>query len=102
MFDLQVRQVAGQAGPCRGAGRAEDSGCVMGEHLHFRPEDKALARELLAACPLSRDRLPYQPEFDALLAEFNRRSGQTMGAAVFWRLLSSSAKLGGLAKRKRP
>jgi hypothetical protein len=77
---------------------------VMGEHLHFRPEDKALARELLAACPVSRDRLPYTMEFESLWLEFNRKSRRErdLPRDVFWRLLSSSAKLGGLAKRKRP
>ena len=70
--------------------------------MNFTPQDKALARELLRQCPVPRDRLPYTPDFEALYAEFTIASGGRMiGRDVFWRLLSSAAKAGGLAKRRK-
>ena len=70
--------------------------------MNFTPPEKALARLLLKQCPVPRDRLPYTPEFEALYTEFIYASGGRMiGRDVFWRLLSSAAKAGGLAKRRK-
>ncbi len=69
--------------------------------ITFTESDKAVARELLADCPLPRDRLPYTTEFDDLHERFRIRTGKTLANSVFWRLLSSAAKVGGLSKRRR-
>lgn len=37
-----------------------------------------LYREALSPTMASRDRLPYSPEFDRMLAEFNRRTGESL------------------------
>lgn len=37
-----------------------------------------LYREALGPTMRSRDRLPYSPEFDIMLAEFNRRTGENL------------------------
>lgn len=67
---------------------------------NFTATDKAIARDLLKACPLSRDRLPYTQEFEGLHDAFRNLTGRQIGRDVFWRLLSSAAKVGGMAKRK--
>jgi hypothetical protein len=78
----------------------------MRERITFTAEDKAIARELLAACPIPRDRLPYTNDFEELYLAFVTKTGRigasgntTFQRATFWRLLSSAAKAGGLAKR---
>lgn len=75
----------------------------MGEHLRFTTQDKALARKLLDECPVPRDRLPYTMTFEELWLNFNHASTrhEDLPRDQFWRLLSSAAKQGGLAKRRR-
>ena len=68
--------------------------------LHFTDADKAVARQLLANCPIPRDRLPYTPDFETLYAAFLSQTGRQIERAVFWRLLSSAAKQGGLARQR--
>lgn len=68
--------------------------------MKFSDADKALARALLLVCETPRDRLPYTAEFESLYEAFLRKSGRQIGRDTFWRLLSSAAKAGGLAKRR--
>lgn len=69
--------------------------------LRFTDHDKLIARELLLACHLSRDRLPYTEEFEVLHRDFAERTGRQIDRSTFWRLLSGAAKVGGLAKNTR-
>ena len=68
--------------------------------MNFAESDKAVARKLLEACPVSRDRLPYTSDFEQLYDAFRNATGRQIERDVFWRLLSSAAKQGGLAKRR--
>ena len=45
-----------------------------------------LYREALSPTMLSRDRLPYSPEFDHMVAEFNRRTGENLTHRELWDL----------------
>jgi hypothetical protein len=47
------------------------------------------------------DDLPYTPEFDRLLVEFNRRTGNALTHHDFWRALSSARKTGVLKRKER-
>lgn len=67
----------------------------------FTDDDRAIAFALLKACQIPRDRLPYTPDFERLYEEFRRQSGRDIDRCVFWRLLASAAKRGGLARQRR-
>ncbi|MBL8865277.1 MAG: hypothetical protein KF873_01915 [Gemmataceae bacterium] len=45
-----------------------------------------LYREALSPTMRSRDRLPYSPEFDNMVAEFNRRTGENLTHRELWDL----------------
>lgn len=65
----------------------------------------ATSRETLAGLyaegPLTVDDLPYTPEFDRMLAEFNARTGKQLSPHEFWRALSSARKTGQLPRKVR-
>jgi hypothetical protein len=86
-----------------GTGESRPNGRRWWGRVTFTDDDKATARALLKACPVPRDRLPYTSEFEQLWLEFNRQSRREcdMPRDVFWRLLSSAAKQGGLARHRR-
>lgn len=70
----------------------------------YSEEVRALVRDLLANAP-PRDALPYTRDFDELKAQFEGSQNTTIEDVDFWRMLSSIAKDGGLAKKrskKRP
>lgn len=60
-------------------------------------EKVAFLRELLSDCSLPRDALPYTAEFDRLRIRFQSHWGEPIGEFDFWRLVSNTAKLGGLS-----
>lgn len=53
-----------------------------------------LYRDHLANGGLTRDRLPYTTQFDALLADYNQNSTQAKTHQEFWTLLELTLKVG--------
>lgn len=62
---------------------------------------RAALIELYDGCALTVDDLPYTPEFDRMLADFNRRTGKSLDHHDFWRALSSARKSGALPRKER-
>lgn len=70
--------------------------------LKFNEIEKQYARKLLADCVIPRDRLPYTAHFEFLYKQFSDAfKRQELTRNQFWRLLSSAAKQGGLAKERQ-
>ncbi len=57
--------------------------------------------ELYNRATLTADELPYTPEFEAMVAEFNRRTGRSLSQHDFWRALSSARKSSSLGRKER-
>lgn len=69
------------------------------------PNHDSIVRELLRSAELSRDALPYTPEFSRMKATFLAQTGERLRDHDFWRLLTRVGKKGGVAgsqRRKRP
>lgn len=55
-------------------------------------EAKDKLRELLGAKIGQRDRLPYTPEFDVMVREFNKQFARNYSPHIVWRLVATLAK----------
>lgn len=58
----------------------------------IEPEAKDKLRDLLSTRIGQRDRLPYTPEFDVLVSEFNKQFARNYSPHVVWRLVATLAK----------
>lgn len=79
----------------RKAGRLPRLGRGSSTPPAISPEHEAMLAELVveALGKLSlRDRLPYTPEFDELVAKFNASAGLALGPHEVWRLIAKLAK----------
>lgn len=57
--------------------------------------------ELYEQCNLSRDDLPYTPEFEELHSAFTARTGMQLTQHDFWRALAGIGKGSGLPRKQR-
>ncbi|MBX3408640.1 MAG: hypothetical protein KF859_01990 [Phycisphaeraceae bacterium] len=62
---------------------------------------RAFLIDLYAKSSLTVDDLPYTREFDAMLAEFNTKTGKKLSQHEFWRAISSARKTGKLRRKER-
>lgn len=60
-----------------------------------------IARQLLECTKLTRDALPYTPEFDGLYQQYLDKGAEKLAKHEFWRLLSNVAKRGGWKGKRR-
>jgi cephalosporin-C deacetylase-like acetyl esterase len=105
-FDKLYEAVKSAAGPSqrevlhrlqtlRKAGRLPKLGRSSGTPPRIDPTHESLLAELVCASigKLSlRDRLPYTPDFDELVAEFNLQAGLMLAPHEIWRLVAKLAK----------
>lgn len=62
---------------------------------------KQVLAELYRDCPKTRDQLPYTAEFDAMHAEFLRRTERQLTKQQFWVALASAGKASRLNRKER-
>ncbi|TVQ61569.1 MAG: hypothetical protein EA378_07365 [Phycisphaerales bacterium] len=103
-FELLLGELGGEAAPrdvlhrlqtLRKAGRLPRLGRSATRPPAITAEEESLLSALVsdAAGGLGRrDRLPYAPEFDRLVEEFNIRTGRAMSPHDVWRLVAKLAK----------
>jgi cephalosporin-C deacetylase-like acetyl esterase len=92
---LSRRDVLHRLQTLRKAGRLPRLGRSSGTPPRIDPAHEILLGELVCASigKLSlRDRLPYTPEFDELVAEFNLQAGLMLAPHEVWRLVAKLAK----------
>ena len=58
----------------------------------IKPEERQLLIELIGHQMGKRDRLPYTPEFDAIVNDFNKTQTRKMSPHLVWRLVATLAK----------
>jgi hypothetical protein len=77
----------------------------MAKRSSFTDQQKATARRLLDECGIPRDQLPYTTDFYRLHGQYcdaMKILPSMLDYNTFWRLLSSAAKKGGLARQRKP
>lgn len=67
-------------------------GAARSHAPEITPEQRQLLRNLLGQNIGRRDRLPYTPEFDTLVEEFNRTMQRPISPHLIWRLVATVAK----------
>jgi len=76
----------------RKAGKLPRLGPATSKPPAIEPADKQRLRDLLGPDIGKRDRLPYTPRFDAIVAEFNTSFARAYSPHVVWRILATLAK----------
>jgi hypothetical protein len=79
----------------RKAGRLPRLGAATSQPPRINADDEGHLRSLVihaVGTMGQRDRLPYTPEFDALVERFNESTGHNLTAHDIWRLIARLAK----------
>ncbi len=73
----------------------------MAGRITLSQAEKDLVVELYDGCGLTRDNLPYTPEFERMHATFVARTGREISLHDFWKAVASAGKASRLRRKER-